>query len=89
MRAAPRPATARMPDCVADQVAAAAAAALLAELETWPKPGLVSHVDFGQPHRHGCMHFQNQRCGNHAGRQLFSPTSRRDQIVVAAGLEQG
>jgi triphosphoribosyl-dephospho-CoA synthase len=28
-------------------VAAAAAAALLAELETWPKPGLVSHVDSG------------------------------------------
>jgi triphosphoribosyl-dephospho-CoA synthase len=36
-----------MPDCVADHVAAAAAAALLAELETWPKPGLVSHVDAG------------------------------------------
>jgi triphosphoribosyl-dephospho-CoA synthase len=36
-----------MPDCVADHVAAAAAAALLAELETWPKPGLVSHIDSG------------------------------------------
>jgi triphosphoribosyl-dephospho-CoA synthase len=36
-----------MPDGVADHVAAAAAAALLAELETWPKPGLVSHVDSG------------------------------------------
>ncbi len=29
------------------RVAAAATAALLAELETWPKPGLVSHVDAG------------------------------------------
>jgi triphosphoribosyl-dephospho-CoA synthase len=28
-------------------VAATAAAAMLAELETWPKPGLVSHVDSG------------------------------------------
>jgi triphosphoribosyl-dephospho-CoA synthase len=36
-----------MPDCVADRVAAAAAAALLEELETWPKPGLVSHLDAG------------------------------------------
>jgi triphosphoribosyl-dephospho-CoA synthase len=36
-----------MPDCVANHVAAAAAAALLAELETWPKPGLVSQVDPG------------------------------------------
>jgi triphosphoribosyl-dephospho-CoA synthase len=36
-----------MPDRVADQVAAVAATALLAELETWPKPGLVSHVDSG------------------------------------------
>jgi triphosphoribosyl-dephospho-CoA synthase len=35
-----------MPRFVADHVAAAAAA-LLAELETWPKPGLVSHVDSG------------------------------------------
>lgn len=36
-----------MPRWVADHVAAAAAAALLAELDTWPKPGLVSHVDSG------------------------------------------
>ena len=28
-------------------MAATAAAAMLAELETWPKPGLVSHVDSG------------------------------------------
>ena len=47
MTAALRLATGRMPGCVADHVAAAAANALLAELETWPKPGLVSHVDSG------------------------------------------
>ena len=40
---APRP----IPHYVADQVADAAKAALLEELETWPKPGLVSHVDSG------------------------------------------
>ena len=31
----------------ADAIAARAKTALLAELETWPKPGLVSHVDAG------------------------------------------
>jgi len=36
-----------MPACVADNVAAVATEALLGELETWPKPGLVSHVDSG------------------------------------------
>jgi triphosphoribosyl-dephospho-CoA synthase len=36
-----------MPRCVADYVADAAKTALLEELETWPKPGLVSHVDSG------------------------------------------
>jgi triphosphoribosyl-dephospho-CoA synthase len=36
-----------MPRYVADHIADAALAALLAELETWPKPGLVSHVDSG------------------------------------------
>jgi len=36
-----------MPRSVADHVAATAAAAMLAELETWPKPGLVSQVDSG------------------------------------------
>jgi triphosphoribosyl-dephospho-CoA synthase len=32
---------------MAATIAAAAAASLLDELETWPKPGLVSHVDAG------------------------------------------
>ena len=36
-----------MPRYVADHVADAAKGALLEELETWPKPGLVSHVDSG------------------------------------------
>jgi triphosphoribosyl-dephospho-CoA synthase len=45
--AATQPATWLMPRCVADYVAAAAVGALLAELETWPKPGLVSHFDSG------------------------------------------
>jgi triphosphoribosyl-dephospho-CoA synthase len=36
-----------MPRWVVDHLSSVAAAALLAELETWPKPGLVSHVDSG------------------------------------------
>jgi triphosphoribosyl-dephospho-CoA synthase len=47
MTAAPQQATRPMPRTVADHVADLAKAALLAELETWPKPGLVSHVDSG------------------------------------------
>jgi triphosphoribosyl-dephospho-CoA synthase len=47
MTAALRQATRRMPRTVADYVADSAKAGLLAELETWPKPGLVSHVDSG------------------------------------------
>jgi triphosphoribosyl-dephospho-CoA synthase len=47
MKAALRQVADTMPRGVADHVAATAAAALLTELETWPKPGLVSHVDSG------------------------------------------
>ncbi len=47
MTAALRPASCRFGDGVGARVADMAAAALLAELETWPKPGLVSHVDAG------------------------------------------
>ena len=47
MTAALQRATRPMPRYVADHVADAAKAALLEELETWPKPGLVSHVDSG------------------------------------------
>src|ERR1700735_5786423 len=47
MTAALRQATRPIPRSVADHVADLAKAALLAELETWPKPGLVSHVDSG------------------------------------------
>jgi len=45
--AALQQATDPMPRWVADHVSSVATAALLAELETWPKPGLVSHVDSG------------------------------------------
>jgi len=41
-----------LPDAWRDRVAATAVAALLGELETWPKPGLVSHIDSGS---HGDM----------------------------------
>lgn len=47
MTAVQRQATGALPRSVADHVAAVAVTALLAELETWPKPGLVSHVDSG------------------------------------------
>lgn len=43
----PRHALQPLPLWVSDHVAATARAALLAELATWPKPGLVSHVDSG------------------------------------------
>jgi triphosphoribosyl-dephospho-CoA synthase len=45
--AAPLRASGPIPRSVADHVAEAAKAALFEELETWPKPGLVSHVDSG------------------------------------------
>jgi len=36
-----------LPDRVAEDLGATAVAALLDELETWPKPGMVSHIDAG------------------------------------------
>jgi len=42
--ALPRPG---LPVAIAERLGDVAAAALVAELETWPKPGLVSHVDRG------------------------------------------
>jgi triphosphoribosyl-dephospho-CoA synthase len=45
--AAPLRASGPIPRYVADHVADAAKSALLDELETWPKPGLVSHMDSG------------------------------------------
>ncbi len=47
MRAAWRLASCTLPTWVPAHVAACARASLLAELNTWPKPGLVSHVDQG------------------------------------------
>jgi triphosphoribosyl-dephospho-CoA synthase len=66
---APRRALAAMPDWIADRVAGAAAAALLAELETWPKPGLVSHVDSGS---HTDMDASTFRASVTAIRPFFS-----------------
>ena len=45
--AAPRHARRTIPIDLGTRVAGVATAALLAEMETWPKPGLVSHVDTG------------------------------------------
>ena len=45
--AAPRPANRSAHVDLGVEVAGVATSALLAELETWPKPGLVSHVDSG------------------------------------------
>src|SRR5271168_2716192 len=47
MTAALRQVTRPIPRHVAGHVADLAKSALLAELETWPKPGLVTHVDSG------------------------------------------
>lgn len=47
MSAASQPASCTLPGWVPAHVAAAARDSLLAELDTWPKPGLVSHVDQG------------------------------------------
>jgi triphosphoribosyl-dephospho-CoA synthase len=72
--------TARMPECVADHVAAAAATALLAELETWPKPGLVSHVDSGS---HTDMDARTFR----ASVAAITPFFRRLTLAGAAGSD--
>ena len=74
MTAALQQATRRMPRYVADHVANLAKAALLAELETWPKPGLVSHVDSGSHTDMDASTFKSQRDGNHA---ILRPTDRR------------
>ena len=67
-----------MPDCVADHVATAAAAALLAELETWPKPGLVSHVDSGS-------HTDMDACTFRASVAAITPFFSRLTLAGAAG----
>jgi triphosphoribosyl-dephospho-CoA synthase len=78
MTAALRQATRRMPDYVADHVAAAAPAALLAELETWPKPGLVSHVDSGS-------HTDMDACTFRASVAAIMPFFGRLTLAGAAG----
>jgi len=69
-----------MPECIADHVAVAAAAALLAELETWPKPGLVSHVDSGS---HTDMDAGTFR----ASVTAIAPFFRRLTLAGAAGSD--
>lgn len=53
MSALPQRVTTVLPHSVSDHIASIAARALLDELATWPKPGLVSHVDCGS---HTDMH---------------------------------
>ena len=73
---APRP----IPHYVADQVADAAKAALLEELETWPKPGLVSHVDSGS---HTDMDASTLRASATAIRPFYY------QLTIAGAAESG
>jgi triphosphoribosyl-dephospho-CoA synthase len=65
---------------VAEQLSDVASAALLAELETWPKPGLVSHVDSGS---HDDMDHTTFRRSAAAIRPFFA----RLAIAGAAGAE--
>jgi triphosphoribosyl-dephospho-CoA synthase len=69
-----------MPRHVADHVADAAQAALLAELETWPKPGLVSHVDSGS-------HTDMDASTLKASVMAITPFYR--QLTVAGAAESG
>ncbi len=58
-----------LPHGRAEHVALTATAALLSELETWPKPGLVSHVDSGS---HGDMDATTFRASAAALRPFFA-----------------
>ena len=69
-----------MPRYVADHVADAAQTALLAELETWPKPGLVSHVDSGS-------HTDMDASTLKASAMAITPFYR--QLTVAGAAESG
>ena len=78
MTAAFREATDPMPRSVADHVAATAAAAMLTELETWPKPGLVSHMDSGS-------HADMDACTFKASTMAITPFYGHLAIAGAAG----
>ena len=69
-----------IPRHVADHVAHSAKAALLAELETWPKPGLVSHVDSGS---HADMDAPTFK----ASATAITPFYRRLAVAGAAGSQ--
>ncbi|MGO4125685.1 triphosphoribosyl-dephospho-CoA synthase MdcB [Inquilinus sp. YAF38] len=77
---APRPPISGLPIAVAERLGDIASAALLAELETWPKPGLVSHVDSGS---HDDMDHTTFRRSAAAIRPFFA----RLAIAGAAGAE--
>jgi triphosphoribosyl-dephospho-CoA synthase len=80
MTAALRQPTRRMPRYLADHVADLAKAALLAELETWPKPGLVSHVDSGS-------HIDMDASTFRASAMAIAPFY--DQLAVAGAAGSG
>src|SRR5271156_6250825 len=80
MTAALQQATLPIPRTVADHVADLAKAALLAELETWPKPGLVSHVDSGS---HTDMDARTLRASVAAITPFFS------HLTIAGAAESG
>ena len=69
-----------LPRTVAEHVANSAKAALLAELETWPKPGLVSHVDSGS---HTDMDASTFRASARAIAPFY------DQLAVAGAAGSG
>ncbi len=66
----------------ANQVGDLAADALLLELGTWPKPGLVSHVDSGSHADMNAEHF-------HASAEALRPFFARLFEAGAAGAEMG
>ncbi len=67
----------------ADRLAAAAARALLAELETWPKPGLVSHVDAGS---HTDMDASTFRASAAATQQFYGALAAAG--AAGAGMDE-
>jgi triphosphoribosyl-dephospho-CoA synthase len=78
---APRRAAAgALPGWVPATVATLAEAALLAELDTWPKPGLVSHRDSGSHTDMDASHFA-------ASAAAIAPYLAQLTIVGAAGAE--
>ncbi|MFC0399860.1 triphosphoribosyl-dephospho-CoA synthase MdcB [Paraburkholderia rhizosphaerae] len=70
-----------MPRHHASHVAEAAVSCLLAEVTTWPKPGLVSHIDSGS---HADMNAQTLRDSAHALQPFFAELA--DAGAANAGM---